>query len=498
MLQNQRNENHIPKFWQKMKLQRFWPGFFGLVLIPGTLYLYMDKFVSQYPENQICENVYIGQVNVSGMNQQEALVVMQAYLAEARTAKMTLKAGEKATDTTLENIDLDFRDIEQTVKNAVSFGNEGSLWKRYRSIKKVLKEKFVLDEEFVINEDKLREVMENQAVPLMERAENASITRTKNGFEITEEKEGQTVDVEKSVAAVENFLNNGWNYKDFEIGLVQEKEIPTIKAEYLKEIQDELGSYSTNAGGGVRWKNLETGVGKVDGTIVMPGEQVSVHELTAPYDAEHGYVAAGSYENGQVVETYGGGICQVSSTLYNALLYAELEIVERYPHSMLVSYVEPSRDAAIAGDYKDLVFRNNYDTPVFIEGKIDESNQLRFTIYGKETRKARRKVEYESEIISTNAYQIVYKADPEAELGAERYEGSPHDGQEAKLWKIIYDNGEEIKRVEVNYSSYQKSNQIIYIGTKSDNLAATVHVKNAIATQDLDRIRAAVQEAEDM
>ena len=72
------------------------------------------------------------------------------------------------------------------------------------------------------------------------------------------------------------------------------------------------------------------------------------------------------------------------------------------------------------------------------------------------------------------------------------------DGQEAKLWKIIYDNGEEIKRVEVNYSSYQKSNQIIYIGTKSDNLAATVHVKNAIATQDLDRIRAAVQEAEDM
>ena len=212
MLQNQRNENHIPKLWQKMKLQRFWPGFFGLVLILGALYLYLDKFVSQYPQNQICENVYIGQVNVSGMNQQEALAVMQAYLSEARDVKVTLKAGEKATDTTLENIDLNFRDIEQTVKNAVSFGNEGSLWKRYRSIKKVLRKKLVLDEEFVVDKEKLKTIIENQAVPLMERAENASITRTKNGFEITEEKEGQTVDVEKSVAAVENFLNNGWNY----------------------------------------------------------------------------------------------------------------------------------------------------------------------------------------------------------------------------------------------------------------------------------------------
>ena len=88
----------------------------------------------------------------------------------------------------------------------------------------------------------------------------------------------------------------------------------------------------------------------------MPGEQISVHDVTAPYDEEHGYVQAGSYENGQVVDTYGGGICQVSTTLYNAVLFSELKVVKRYPHSMLVSYVPPSRDAAIAGDTKDFVF----------------------------------------------------------------------------------------------------------------------------------------------
>ena len=117
------------------------------------------------------------------------------------------------------------------------------------------------------------------------------------------------------------------------------KETPSVKAADLESIQDELGSFSTDAGSGTRWQNLKTGVSKFDGLILMPGEEVSAYGVTGPYDEEHGYVAAGSYENGQVVDTFGGGICQVSSTLYNALLDAEIEIVERYPHSMLVSYV---------------------------------------------------------------------------------------------------------------------------------------------------------------
>ena len=106
----------------------------------------------------------------------------------------------------------------------------------------------------------------------------------------------------------------------------------------------------------------------------MPGEQISVHDVTAPYDEEHGYVQAGSYENGQVVDTYGGGICQVSTTLYNAVLFSELKVVKRYPHSMLVSYVPPSRDAAIAGDTKDFVFENNYDTPIDVYKRQDISH----------------------------------------------------------------------------------------------------------------------------
>ena len=91
----------------------------------------------------------------------------------------------------------------------------------------------------------------------------------------------------------------------------------------------------------------------------------------------------------------------MSTTLYNAVLYAELEVVERYPHSMMVSYVTPSRDAAVAEGIKDFIFKNNYDSPIYIAGGIDEANQLYFAIYGKDTRDEGWTVEYESEVLAT-------------------------------------------------------------------------------------------------
>ena len=119
-----------------------------------------------------------------------------------------------------------------------------------------------------------------------------------------------------------------------------------------------------------------------------------------PFDAENGYALAASYEMGKVVDSYGGGICQVSTTLYVAVLKAELEVTERYSHSMIVHYVDPSMDAAIAEGLKDLKFINNTDAPIYIEASADGST-LHFAIYGHETRDPNRTVRYESETTNT-------------------------------------------------------------------------------------------------
>ena len=139
----------------------------------------------------------------------------------------------------------------------------------------------------------------------------------------------------------------------------------------------------------------------------MPGQELSAGNTMRPFTEEEGYVEAGAYENGEVVKDIAGGICQVSSTLYNAVINAELEVTSRQPHSMIVNYVKPSKDAAIAGDYKDLKFKNNTKYPIYIEGYV-AGEEVHFNIYGKDTRAEGRKVEYISETLSTEEIQKKY------------------------------------------------------------------------------------------
>ena len=290
-------------------------------------------------------------------------------------------------------------------------------------------------------------------------------------------------------------MNKKWNYEDAEVELKLDTEEPTIKKADLESLQDELGSYTTNAGWGDRVQNIRRATELINGTVVMPGEEFSVEQATLPYTEENGYVAGSAYENGQIVESIGGGLCQVSTTLYNAVLYAELEVTRRASHSMSVSYVEPSRDAMIAEGISDFKFVNNYDTPILIEGYIDGNNQLGFYIYGKDTRAAGHSVEFESETLETTEYTKKYVEDTESAVGSQETEGAGMDGSTARLWKITYENGEEVSREVINNSTYQTSDVTVKVGTKSDNAEATKLVEEAIETQDQEKINAAISKA---
>lgn len=467
-----------------------------LIVLLGGTYLFLNGYVSKYPDNKIVKNIYVGPVNAEGMSKAQLKKALEEHLETKKDTKVTLLIGDKKDETTLEALGFGYKNIDKIVDEAFAYGKEGSIWERYHALRDISKEKKVFEENYIVDKEAATAILEEKAIPLANHAVDAKITKYSGGFNITPEKEGKTVDVKETLSSVVKYLNEEWNYQDFQWTILLKVEKPKVKAAQLESISDELGTFSTDAGGGTRWQNLKTGIGKINGLVLMPGEEVSVHDVTAPYDAEHGYVAAGSYENGQVVDTYGGGICQVSSTLYNALLRAEVEIVKRYPHSMLVAYVEPSADAAIAGDYKDLVFKNNYETPIYIEGKIDDANQLVVTIFGKEVRDEGREVKFESEVISTTEYETVYEADSESSIGSMVGGGSPHTGKEARLWKIICENGKEVSRDDINYSKYNKSDYIVKVGTKSDVSAASSLVKNAIASQDSAKIKQAIAEAQ--
>ena len=149
--------------------------------------------------------------------------------------------------------------------------------------------------------------------------------------------------------AIDDSLKEGWK-DDNTVELAAEVTKPQGSEEELSKVKDVLGTFSTNYASSAagRKANIANGSKKINGSVIYPGEEFSVYQTVAPFNADNGYKLAGAYENGTTVDAYGGGICQVSTTLYNAVIRAELEVTERSGHSMIVGYVDPSADAAIA------------------------------------------------------------------------------------------------------------------------------------------------------
>ena len=465
------------------------------VFIFGASYFALKKYVNKVDGKVICDNIYIGNVNVSGMTSEKAKQAVEDQLTKQKGCIITMKTENGEEKAVLEEFGLSVENVDSLIKKAVNYGKSGSVWKRYHQMKKVEQEKLIIDETFTLNSETAAAVLNERTAPLLKGAVDATIKKSGDKFELTQEQEGKALDVDASLKKIINYLNESWDDKNFSIDMETKKDKPKVTEKDLSAIKDELGSFSTDAGGGGRWQNLERGMELLNGHVLMPGEELSVYACTGPYDAENGYVLGGAFENGKVVEAYGGGICQVSTTLYNAAIFAELEIVERYPHSMLVGYVEPSMDAAIAGDYLDLVFKNPYDTPVYIYGEIDDANQMRFTVYGKETRAAGRSIAFESETLSTKEYGTTYKENAEAAIGSMENTGNPQAGKEARLWKIVYENGKELSRDIFNTSVYEKADQIVEVGTASSNAEASALVRSAIETQNESAVEEAVAKA---
>ena len=189
-----------------------------------------------------------------------------------------------------------------------------------------------------------------------------------------------------------------------------------------------ISSYSTkyDASNVNRSDNLKLAAGKINGTVLMPGEEFSYNEVVGKRTIEDGYKNAKIYENGQVVDGLAGGICQISSTLYNAVLLANLEVTERRNHSYTTSYVPAGRDATVVYGTQDFKFRNSRTYPIKIEAKV-ANGIAEFAIHG-----IREEIEYDIRIIpvttQTIPYATEYIPDPTLVPGQQVVEQMGHSG----------------------------------------------------------------------
>ena len=209
----------------------------------------------------------------------------------------------------------------------------------------------------------------------------------------------------------------------------------------------------------------------MDGVLLMPGETLSGYERMQPFTINNGYKMAKAYQNGLVIDSVGGGACQIATTLYQAALRAEITITERKNHSMIVGYVQPSGDAAIAGDYKDIKVTNNRKTPIYVEA-ITSGRDVTFTIWGKEDRPAGRTIEFVSEVLSETPKGKTYIDDNSKSKGYIKKESDGHKGRVSKLWKIVKENGVEVSKDLISSDTYRKADDIYIRGTRSTAPAA--------------------------
>lgn len=403
------------------------------------------------------DGIYVEDISVGGMTEEQITQAVNDKIEQLKPSVINLSAGEQNAQVTAGDLGLSCANPE-VAREAVTIGQEGNVLKRFLTQNRLKNgETVTFSLKYTVDGEAARQAVENNTAVLNREATDATLTRENGEFIVNPGQTGCSVNVDESTAKVVNYLTTSWRGGIGGVELVTEETPAGGNPEQLALVKDLLGEGTTEYGNGTsgRKQNVAVGAEKINGTLVQPGEEFSVEAVVVPFDAENGYALAASYEMGKVVDSYGGGICQVSTTLYVAVLKAELEVTERYSHSMIVHYVDPSMDAAIAEGLKDLKFINNTDAPIYIEASADGST-LHFAIYGHETRDPNRTVRYESETTSTEDPMPSLTEDANASFGTIEQTSYGYQGSTARLWKIVNDNGNETKE-QVNSSTHRMS-----------------------------------------
>ena len=416
---------------------------------------------------RICQGVFIDEVEVGGMTKKEAEAALEDFVDSLREKGIAIMVNDNIVYSNLGELGYDMLEND-FIDQALSIGKRGNLIKRYKELKDIEYGGHQYLPEYTVDEDKIERLVAENVASYNIKPVNASVKRANGGFVYTDHEIGNKVEVEETSNLIADIISNDWNRTDVFVEAIMSDDIPLYTRDVVEKCNSLLGTFSTTYANSAQGRaaNLANGAKLIDNAIIYPGEVFSAYEYLTPFTVENGYYNAGAYAQGKVVDSIGGGACQVTTTLYNAALYAELEIVERQAHSMTISYVDLSRDAAIAGTYKDLKFRNNTDVPIIIEA-FTEGRKITFNIWGHESRDSNRRIKYVTKVLKeTSPPADIVTKDPNQLETYRRVTQSAHTGYVTELYKEVYINDEKVSETLVNKSYYNANPRYVTIGTK--------------------------------
>ena len=487
---------------------------------------------------KIISNISIEGIEVGGLTKKEAEQKILEKIEKNVEQNIIVKTNDFEYQFQLSQIEAKY-DTNKAIEDAYSIGRDGNIFKNNLEIfKRKIKNKNI-EVGIDYNQELLDNIINEIAVKIPGAVEKPSyciedkkltITKGKAGNTINKEKfkeevikrlelekqnepieleiinvEPETIDIDKIYSEVHKEAKNAYYTKDpfqvyphvdgvdFDLEAAREM-LKEDKEEYVIDLKittpeittnkigseafpDLLSTFSTkyDASNAPRTTNLKLAMNKLNGVVVSPGETFSYNKTLGKRTAEAGYREAGGFAGGRVVQTLAGGICQISSTLYDAVVYANLEIVERHNHMFLAGYVGAGKDATVVYGAFDFKFKNTRKYPIMLKTSIG-SGVARIDVFG-----IKEDVEYEveisSKILSYTPFKVVRENDSSLAPGKERVAQNGMNGCKSITYKILKLNGKEVSRTVLSSDTYDPMNKIIKVGPSKTTEVSTQPVK---------------------
>ena len=460
--------------------------------------------------NKIADGVYLGSQDLSGKTMNEAADLMEQYYEKIAASDLTIYVRKLPSDALKkleagENVDMSKYDVYKTVKVPVStfdfdysieealrvastLGQTGKLVERYKTLMDMKYGRAQLPLSYSVDGEKVKEYVEKVFAPANTKDPvDAKFSWGKDGLQVRQkDQDGIKVYTNLAVNAILDAFENGISDNmtcSAAVGAVP----ASVTTDSLTNIKfSKVATYTTRFWRGDessanRSHNIDLAAKYVNGTMVNPGQRVSLNQLIGRRTPERGFKVAHAFVAGKVVDDYGGGVCQFATTFYQCLLQTEMEINVRYNHSLAVTYVGYSQDATLDWGYCDLIFTNNWKNPIYIECSTT-SNTVTVSFYGVDERQKGRTVEYKT--VVDEEVKTLY---PAIELEEDTAPASPTRSGEtlsavkSHLEKIVRVNGVVTSTTKMNNDYYRALRPFVHVGCKGLTL-------KVVRENDIDQI----------
>ena len=419
--------------------------------------------------------VTIDGTDLGGMSMADAQALLSTQQAQtASDFSLVVAAGEKRWRITSQEVPMTF-DTQTVLERAFAVGRTGTLEERYVQIQHAAQNGVHLHTGFTYDRSAVAGLVDIIADSLDVEMKNATLDAfdmNNRTFTFTEAQRGYVVNRDQLAADILAALDEGAYDR---VIIVQGENVePTLFRAQLEGLFGRISSFTTKTTKDKdRNTNIALSAGALNGRVVLPGETLSFNECTGQRTGAKGYREAGAIAGGVLVDDTGGGVCQTSSTLFNAVVRADLKIVERSAHSWPSNYVEKGEDATVNYPSLDFVFKNEGEFPVFVVAWY-EDQKVTVEIYGQMLENGMT-IDLESKVIKTikPSDDLLYTFDASLPVGTRQFGREKRTGYEVDTYKVYKDSeGNEIERKKLWTTTYRASQKEILYNDGSGGEAA--------------------------